>query len=78
MTDLRAGGMIAEANEGVIRLRKKLALMIVAAAGAIAMLVPATSSAQVQPACVVVNGPAGLHLQVGYAPNGPDDCTQLP
>jgi hypothetical protein len=58
-------------------MRKKLALMVVAAAGAIALLVPASSSA-VQPACVVVDGPGGLHLQIGYAPNGPDDCTHLP
>jgi hypothetical protein len=58
-------------------MRKKLALMIAAAAGAIALLVPASSSAQ-EPACIVVNGPAGLHLQLGYAPNGPEDCTVIP
>jgi hypothetical protein len=28
--------------------------------------------------CVVVNGPNGAHLQVGYAPAGPASCTQLP
>jgi hypothetical protein len=27
--------------------------------------------------CVVVDQPP-LHVQVGYAPNGPDDCTTLP
>ena len=60
-------------------MKKKLALIAVAAAGAIAMLVPVSSSAQqAQPACVVVDGPGGLHLQIGYAPNGPDDCTHLP
>lgn len=57
-------------------MRKKIALMIVAAAGAVAVLVPASSSAQ-EPACIVVDVPP-VHLQLGYAPNGPDDCTHLP
>lgn len=57
--------------------KKRLALIVATAAGAIALLVPLSSSAQVEPACVVVDGPAGLHLQLGYAPNGPSDCTAL-
>jgi hypothetical protein len=28
-------------------------------------------------ACVVVNGPNGLTIQVGYAPTGPAGCHQL-
>ena len=60
-------------------MRKKLALMIAAAAAAIALLVPATSSAQLpeDPACVEVHGPNGLHLVVGYVPTSPADCTQI-
>ena len=57
-------------------MRKKLALMVATAAGVIALLVPASSSA-VDPACVVVDAPP-LHLQVGYAPTGPDGCVHLP
>jgi hypothetical protein len=57
-------------------MKKKLALALVVAAGAIAMLVPTASSAA--DPCVVVDGPAGLHLQLGYSPNGPDGCTHLP
>ena len=38
----------------------------------------ATSSSSVPPACVVVNGPSGVSVQAGYAPNGPSDCTTLP
>ena len=58
-------------------MKRKIALGIAAAAAAIAMLVPSTGSAA-QPACIVVDGPGGLHLQVGYAPNGPDDCRHIP
>jgi hypothetical protein len=31
----------------------------------------------VPPACVVVDQDP-VHVQVGYAPNGPEDCTTLP
>lgn len=56
------------------------ALTIVAAVGVGVPLAQAAShpSATVPPACVVVNGPNGVHLQVGYSPHGPSDCTQLP
>jgi hypothetical protein len=40
----------------------------------------ATSSAapvDAPAACVVANVPASLHLQLGYAPNGPEDCQQV-
>lgn len=60
-------------------MRKKLALSLAAIAGALSLLVPAASSgAPVRPACVVVDGPSGLHIQIGYAPNGPSDCQHLP
>jgi hypothetical protein len=58
-------------NEGVC-VKKKLALMLATAAGAIALLVPLTSSAA-PAACVVVQRGA-VNLQIGYAPNGPDGC----
>jgi hypothetical protein len=57
-------------------MKRKLALSLAAIAGAVAMLVPAASSAAPK-TCVVVNGPGGFHLQVGYAPTGPDGCRQL-
>jgi hypothetical protein len=37
----------------------------------------ASSTSPVPAACVVVNA-TPLHAQVGYAPNGPSDCTMLP
>jgi hypothetical protein len=58
-------------------MKRKLALSLVAVAGAVAMLVPVASNAAPK-TCVVVNGPSGFHLQVGYAPNGPDGCRRLP
>jgi len=59
-------------------MKKKLALTLAAAAGALSLLVPMTSHAAVKPACVVVNGPGGFHLQVGYSPTGPAGCKHLP
>jgi hypothetical protein len=63
-------------------MRKKLAMLLAVIAGAIALMIPfgagARPAANVRSACVVVNGPAHFHLQVGYAPNGPGDCRQLP
>ena len=57
-------------------MRTRLVVGIVA--GAIVALVPLVASAgPVPPACVVVDA-APLHAQVGYAPNGPGDCTALP
>ena len=38
----------------------------------------ASAAGPVPPACVVVNGPNGLTVQAGYAPNGPADCQTLP
>ena len=57
-------------------MKRKLALLLVATAGVLSMLVPASSSAR--SACVVADGPAHLHLQLGYAPKGPSGCTHLP
>lgn len=60
-------------------MKKKLALSLAAAACVAAALVPAASqTTSVRAACVEVNGPHGLHLQVGYAPHGSSDCRQLP
>lgn len=57
-------------------MRKKLAPVLAAVAGAVGLLVPMASSAAA--ACVVVNGPNRVRIQVGYAPKGPHDCRQLP
>jgi len=59
-------------------MKRKIAAGIAALAGAIAMLVPAASHAAPQPLCVVINGPGGVHIQVGYSPSGPSGCRQLP
>jgi hypothetical protein len=63
-------------------MRKRVALVL-GAAGAITLLAPVAatvtaSAASAPPACVVVTGPSGLNLQVGYAPNGPSDCRRIP
>lgn len=62
-------------------MKKKLALTLAAAAGTLSLLVPMASHAAtptLKPACVVVNGPSGFHLQIGYSPTGPNGCKQLP
>ena len=59
-----------------LMMKKKIAVGIAALAGAVAMLVPASSRAAT-PTCVVINGPGGFHIQVGYAPHGPQDCKVL-
>jgi hypothetical protein len=54
--------------------------MIIGAALAVVLAgiaVPATATPTVPAACVAVSS-NGAHLQVGLAPNGPDDCIQLP
>ena len=46
--------------------------------GLCAVLAPVAASAEpIPPACVVVDAEP-VHLQAGYAPNGPSDCTSLP
>ena len=57
-------------------MKKKIAVGIAALAGAIAMLIPVSSPAAAK-TCVIINGPGGFHLQVGYAPNGPASCKVL-
>lgn len=57
-------------------MKKRIAVAIAALAGAVAMLIPVSSPAAAK-TCVVINGPQGFHLQIGYAPNGPSDCKQL-
>lgn len=44
----------------------------------IALAAPAYPAASVPSACVVVHGPSGATVQVGYAPKGPAGCTTLP
>ena len=69
------GEAVRHASRG-LQMKKKVAVGIAALASAVAMLVPASSRAAT-PKCVVINGPHGLHIQVGYAPNGPQDCKVL-
>ncbi len=57
--------------------RRKMAVALATVAAALAMLAPATSHAAT-PTCIVVDGPSGFHLQIGYAPHGPSDCKHTP
>ncbi|HUR51890.1 MAG TPA: hypothetical protein VMZ11_07190 [Mycobacteriales bacterium] len=52
-------------------------LLGVAALAAVGVVPLTATAAPVPPACVVVDQDP-VHLQVGYAPNGPADCTTLP
>ncbi|MBV8690494.1 MAG: hypothetical protein JOZ37_05530 [Actinobacteria bacterium] len=50
--------------------------------GVLAVLFPfaaqaGTHTAAAPATCIVVSGPSGLNLQVGYAPNGPADCQHI-
>ena len=56
---------------------KRLALVMMALGGSLGALALPPPLDQVPPACVDVDAPP-VHLQVGYAPNGPEDCTELP
>ncbi|HEU5034407.1 MAG TPA: hypothetical protein VFT62_06575 [Mycobacteriales bacterium] len=57
-------------------------VLVAATAGlaipALASSPTSSTGSTVPPACVVVTGPNGATVQVGYAPNGPADCQQLP
>jgi hypothetical protein len=55
---------------------KRSVLLGVLLTGVLAQVHPSQAD-PVPPACVVVDQPP-LHVQVGYAPNGPGDCTALP
>jgi hypothetical protein len=55
---------------------KRLIVGILAGAS-LALVSFSASAGPVPPACVVVNA-APVHVQAGYAPNGPSDCTTLP
>jgi len=59
-------------------MKRKFALLIAGSAGALSLLIPLSSSAKVPAACVVVNGPHGLHLQLGYTPHSPSECKTFP
>ena len=49
----------------------------IVAAATLALVSLSAQAEPVPPACVVVDAPP-VHVQVGYAPNGPGDCTALP
>ena len=53
-------------------------VLVAASLGATVSALAAPATGPVPAACVVVTGPNGATVQAGYAPNGPDDCTQLP
>ena len=62
--------------------RALLAMTAATVAGGLYLVTPGASTkphaATTVPAeCVVVNGPNGLTIQVGYAPSGPAGCHQL-
>ena len=62
-------------------MKRKLALALVGAAGAVSLFVPLSVGADHNPvpaACIVVDSPP-LHVQLGYTPHDPaTDCTHLP
>ena len=59
-----------------MKTRSKVGIAIAGAFASAALLVPATSHAAT-PTCIVIKGPSGLNIQIGYAPNGPASCRQL-
>ncbi|HWE55202.1 MAG TPA: hypothetical protein VG435_06790 [Acidimicrobiales bacterium] len=61
-------------------MKRRVLFGIVAVTGALSALAlaPAAHATSVPPACVVVHGPNGLSLQVGYSPTGPSGCGQVP
>lgn len=58
---------------------KRRVLVAMVVGGALSVLGPAAhaSALSLPPACVVVHGPSGATVQVGYAPSGPSDCQQF-
>ncbi|HEX4864243.1 MAG TPA: hypothetical protein VFV02_09235 [Acidimicrobiales bacterium] len=65
-----------------MRRRVLLAAAAMTAGAGIYLLAPVGHTSKhaattLPPACVVVHGGNGLTIQIGYAPNGPGDCTQL-
>jgi hypothetical protein len=60
-----------------VRIRLLLAATVLGGLTAAPLALAAGPVPSPPPACVVVDQ-APLHAQVGYAPNGPSDCTTLP
>lgn len=58
---------------------RKRVLLAMVVGGTLSVLAPAAyaTATTLPPACVVVHGPSGATVQVGYAPNGPGACRQL-
>jgi hypothetical protein len=62
--------------------RVLLALTAATVGGGLYLMIPGASAkpraaTTVPSECVVVSGPGGVNIQVGYAPNGPTDCRHL-
>jgi hypothetical protein len=62
--------------------RVLLAVTAATVGGSLCLLIPGAgakphAATTLPPACVVVNGPSGATIQIGYAPNGPSDCHQF-
>lgn len=59
---------------------KKRVAIVAGVVGALSLVAPAamfagaSASAAGSDPCVVIHGPNGLTIQVGYAPNGPTGC----
>jgi hypothetical protein len=79
LNDALSGEKALQREEIDMRARVIIGGCLVVASAVIAVpAMAAPSAGPVAAACVVVNAPGGAHLQVGYAPNGPSDCTVLP
>lgn len=64
-----------------MRTRMIIGGVVVAATAGLTLPALASPTKPAQPAaptCVVVNGPNGATLQLGYAPDGPAGCRTLP
>jgi len=56
-------------------MKKRFAVALAALAGVVAMLVPASSHAATKTCLLIQHN--GVNIQIGYAPNGPQDCQVL-
>jgi hypothetical protein len=61
---------------------RQRAAVVLGVAALVAVAVPGVAGASARPSsslptCVVVSGPAGVHVQAGLAPHGPRGCRKL-